>query len=1043
MTTNRDWENISGKISQKIDLLRSAGNLTSWKSITTPPARIPSPAHLTQVPDNEWVDTPMPFTWSSKDGEKWFITSPKVPAVIHNIQTSGSEIYFDFLMTIGATIYLNGEHAFHEDYWTDTRAVQLQFFTDFDHAKPFEIAIRTNASDGFGYFGGAYLRISAVDNVIFDLDLLLAQLKFTHFLAAKQGSDTLSEVWKKAANALNLSALAEDDWSAWNSSVEIARGLLAPFAEIAKTYTGNLIAHSHIDMNWLWPWKETVEVCRRDFTTMDKLMQKYEEFKFSQSQASTYYAMQTYYPEIFKMIQARIAEGRWDVTANTWVEGDLNTAAGEILIRQIMITRDYIQKTFGVESKLCWEPDTFGHPAMYPQILQKSGIQYYYFCRAGKRHPLFWWEAPDGSRVFAVQDLMGYGGEMIPSRVVEGLLNFYQKYDLKQGLYVYGVGDHGGAATARDIEIARKMRDSQLLPNTIPSKTSEFYDHAIIHAANVPVVQDELNTVFEGCYTSHADIKRLNRQSENSLLNAEAAVALASLLAGAPAPDLTDSWRNVCFHQFHDILCGCAIGVTYDEANEKLSQTLTTLKKTNQDALEAIASSLDTSTGSSKQLVVFNPLGWKRDDVVRIPKEAFANTVIPAAFIDEDGKEYPAQLVGDEVLFIAKDIPAFGTRLYQLSTQLKSQPDGIKYDKASNSLDNDLVRIEVDRNSGALRQLLDHETGRDIGKSYLGWGPEAKVNAGVVNRLQILWEQPHPMSAWNIGDITRMDNLITGADVKLVEVGPVCGVIEVRRKFLNSSLVQRIWVYRGLKRIDFQTLVDWHEKGSSSQDAPMLRATFTPLLGKTRATYETAFAGIERPADGLEKPALRWMDLSEESGDYGLSLLNDCKYGHSASGNTMGLTLVRASYEPDNNPDEGLHPFTYSLYPHRGSWKEAGTIQRAAELNQPLQFTFTSQHAGCQKSNQATVQCESDHVLISAIKLAEKQPSNGKALIVRLYETYGKAGNALLKFAWKIKQAEEVNLIEKPIQDIPLRDSQPIFLKISPYEIKTVRLIVD
>lgn len=293
------------------------------------------------------------------------------------------------------------------------------------------------------------------------------------------------------------------------------------------------------------------------------------------------------------------------------------------------------------------------------------------------------------------------------------------------------------------------------------------------------------------------------------------------------------------------------------------------------------------------------------------------------------------------------------------------------------------------------------------------------------------------MSAWNIGDITRVDHLITGADVRVVESGPVRGVVEVRRQFLNSSLVQRIALYRGLRRIDFDTEVDWHERGSAHADAPMLRATFAPFLEQARATFEVAFAEVERPADGREVPALRWADISEE--EYGVSLLNNGKYGHQAHGNTLGLTLVRASYEPDNNPDEGLHRFTYSLYPHRGTWREGQTERRAAELNQPVLVAVTDGHMGQLVPGLPWLRCDSADVVVSAVKLAEDQSEQGTAVVVRVYEAHGRTAEAMLQPAWPVLRAEEVDMAEQSLASLPVTNGV-IRLSLTPHEIKTVKL---
>ncbi|MCD6290620.1 MAG: hypothetical protein J7M34_08970, partial [Anaerolineae bacterium] len=470
---------------------------------------------------------------------------------------------------------------------------------------------------------------------------------------------------------------------------------------------------------------------------------------------------------------------------------------------------------------------------------------------------------------------------------------------------------------------------------------------------------------------------------------------------------------------------------------EQMERMMRVAQQSTASALSALASAVDTGVGEGPRIVVFNPLAWERDDVVHVPLGELGD-IAPIAVEDDQGRRLPVQVLGDELVFVAKDIPSLGVRVYRPVSELADDGGAIvRADPQGNVLDNGVLRIRVHPASGALDQLVDLEAGRDLVEPKTGRGPEAKMDAGMLNRLQILWEQPHPMSAWNIGDITRVDHLITGAQVQVTEQGPVRGVVEVRRRFLNSSMRQRIVLYRGLRRIDFETEIDWHERGSARQDAPMLRVTFSPFLGYTRATFEVPFAGLERPADGREVPALRWADLSEDG--YGVSLLNDGKYGHQAHGNTLGLTLLRASYEPDNNPDEGLHRFTYSLYPHPGDWREAGTDQRAAELNQPVQVVVTDGHAGPLQPGRSWLRCESAHARVSAVKLAEDQPEEGQAVIVRVYEAHGQETDARLLPGWPVTRAEEVDLVERPLADLAI-EGDGVLLHLAPHEIRTVKL---
>ena len=1051
-------ERIQQAIQAKLKTLNAATALDTWQFCLIPagqaaPAGIQSPT----FDDRAWETIRLMRTWSSLDGEAWFRTAPALPAAVEGIDLTGSAVEMNFMMVIGGTVYVNGEARYTEPSWCDTRAVPLPLLDHYIPGTPLSLAVQGNAGDGFGLFLHASLHFSRLAEAINALDIVRSQWLFCAYLLEQPGHAGQAHLLEAAAAALNLDALAANDWATWWASVEAGRAVLAPLAAAAKQYTAHLVAHSHIDMNWLWPMAETDAVCRRDFRAMDGLMTRFPEFRFSQSQAATYSMVEKSDPALFAAIRQRVAAGQWDVTASTWVEGDLNTAAGEAIARHFLHTRRYIGERFGVEPVICWEPDTFGHPATMPQILAKAGIRFYYFCRAGKRHPLFWWEGPDGSRVLAVQDLRGYGGVVMPSDIVGSVLDFGQANGLQRSLYVYGVGDHGGAATARDVEMARTITVTPLLPRALPSSTVDFYQKALAEApADLPVVRSELNTVFEGCYTSHGDIKRYNRDCENRLLSAETAAAIAALYTASAAPNdgLAESWRTLCFHQFHDILCGCAIGVTYNEAQERLDAVLATADRTADAALQALAGS---GTAESLAVVVFNPLAWERDDVVAVPLSAFAGRV-PAALVDNTGRVLPVQVNpggadGPELVFVAQQVPALGTLIYRPTAAPEGWTAAPAADAETLTMENGLLRVHVHPASGAIDQLIDIAASRDLAGPWGGWGPEAKVNAGMLNRLQIAWEQPHGMSAWNIGDITRTENLITGAEVRLAEVGPVYTAIEVRRRFLHSSLVQRIVLYRGLWRIDCETEIDWHERGNAHDDAPLLAVTFTPYLGRTEATFEVPFGSVQRAADGRESPALRWADLSEvdpliplagtgPARAMGLTLLNNCKYGHRAQGNTLGLTLVRASYEPDVNPDEGAHRLTYSLYPHTAGWREAGTVRQAGQLNQPLQAAVLPvPTVPAAWTGKAALDCDAPNVLVTAVKLAEDQPVQGRALVIRLVEMHGKPVDAHLTVAWPIRQATEVDLVERPVADVAA-SPDGLHVAFKPYEIRTLKLIL-
>ena len=1002
---------IEHSFDQVITELRTATDARRWRFLQGEA----DGAQAVDWDDSEWPEIAEQTTWAGANGDAWFRRTFSFPESLYGVPTQGARIELPIMVPIHSQVYVDGVERVAEPSWLDTKATPLVLAESYEPGQTIQVTVHAHRGDGFGLFIIDHVHVSSLEERLFTLCVARGQLRFTHHLAfnSPSASSRWQTLWHKAAAKLDTQSLGRFDWLAWDLSMEQARQVLMPMNGKAKSYSAHLVGHSHIDMNWLWPWSETVEVIRRDFCSADKLMERYPDFRFSQSQASVYEAMEIEYPELLERVKGRVAEGKWEVTASTWVEGDLNMACGESLVRQMLLTRPYIQEQFQVRPRICWEPDTFGHTATLPQLLKQAGVDYYYHCRAGQGQPLFWWEGLDGSRVLSFNDPLGYNGVIQPDSIVTPVLDLATRYGSRVGLFLYGVGDHGGGATAGDIEAARRLDETPLLPRAQMSDLVSFYEKAERCGQALPVIRGELNTTFEGCYTTHADIKRLNRSGENSLLTAETAATLARL-CDSPVADalLPDLWRTLLFHHFHDILCGCSIGVTYRLAAEQLEPTIEAARSMTAEGVRALASKLDTGQGTGRRIVVWNPLAWSRTDIVRLPWEN--SEPIPAALVDEDGHVIPTQRDGQYLIFVARNVPSLGCRVYGPTEDLACsslEAEGL-------ALRNELLSLRVNERSGAIDSLVDLEHERVVDTMSSWRGVERKQNAGLINRLQILWEEPHPMSAWNIGDITRTESLISGAEVSLVENGPVRAVIQIVHRPLHSTVTQRYCLYEDMRRIDIETDIDWHERGGKDVDAPMLRATFKPSLGPSTATFEVPFAGLERAASGDELPALRWADVSDE--EYGLSLLNNAKYGHQAHGTTLGLTLVRTAYEPDNLPDQGAQSFVYALYPHQGNWQQAHTGRRAAELNQPLQTTITDGHPGREASNTSWLTCEPSNVIVTAVKTAE---DGSDAVVIRLVEMHGHAAQARLEWAMQAARVELVNILEEPIRVLPAMTS--------------------
>lgn len=1032
-------QDTKGRLDAIIRQLAAPGEVRLWRFWQGPPGAI-SPQEALHGDIASWQEVGTPHRWSTAAGDVWFRSAVTYPQDVEGIPTQGSPLELATTFLVYSRVYVNGQLAAGHDWWLDARTAPIPLTAAYEPGNPIEIACYVPQGDGLGHYGGAVVHCQRVEEAIRELALLRAQLTFSGFLAQRSGDLSRLAAWHEAVEGLPWAALKGRDWDAWRAGVAEGVARLAELTPEAKEYRVHAAAHAHIDMNWLWPWEDTVDVIRRDFATMDQLMARYPEFRFSQSQASTYWAAQVYDPDLLARVAERVRQGRWEVTANTWVENDLNMSCAEAQAHHFLYTRRYMRQLFGLAPRLIWEPDTFGHPATMPQIARKGGAEYYYFCRGGKRYPLFWWEAPDGSRLLGFQDLHWYNGVIEPQVVADSAAELAEQYGLHDSLLVYGVGDHGGGGTIRDLEEARRINAAPCLPRVELDSVTSFFDLVKASGVELPVVRGELNPVFAGCYTSHADVKRLNRLGETALLDAETTATVAALTAGYtyPRAALETSWQAVLFQQFHDILCGCGIGLTSKTAHAWAEPAIARAWGITNGALDAIVSRLE--TGTPPCLVVFNTLPWTRSGVVQ------AAVDWNCAWVQDDRSiRLPAQRAGEELIFVAQDVPALGCRVYYPgdATPLPDDGESVRSPWLL-TLENARLRVEVHGQSGAIFRLLDTEAKRDLTHHAHGDPGAELVTAGVLNRLQVWWEQPHGMSAWKLGDISRVDHLVDGAQVRVVESGPVRGVVEVQRQFLHSSLRQRIMLYRGLRRIDFQTEVEWHEKGSETADAPMLRVRFEPHLGPTKATFQIPFGAIQRPADGQEVVAQMWADLSEEDGAYGVALLNDCKYGYQAHGNTLGLTLLRASYEPDQNPDEGLHRFTYAFYPHPGSWREAGVERRAQELNRPLLTRLvrtTPATRGAIQPGSAALHCAPEGVAVTGFKLAEE----GEGVIVRLLEMNGEATTAELRLPLPIAEAEEVSLAEEPLEQggegLLIRDGS-VQVALKPHEIRTLRLRV-
>jgi alpha-mannosidase len=814
----------------------------------------------------------------------------------------------------------------------------------------------------------------------------------------------------------------------------------APGPVPPRELTAHLVGHAHIDLSWLWRWEETVaDIARYTFEGTLAQMDGMPGLTFAQSQAALYEAIEKDQPELFAAIARKIKEGTWVPVGGMWVEPDANMPDGEALARQFLYGKRYFLDKFGTDVKVGWNPDTFGHSWQMPQILRRAGLDYYVFGRCAPAPDpthFFWWDGLDGSRVLGYVPAGWYnvGLQDGTRQILEAAR---KNTAIKDFLILYGAGDHGGGPRDADIAAIKKFREEPDEPRLV-FDVPEAYLKGIAAASGsaLPVVKRELNFTFPACYTTQAAAKKANRQMEGLLVTAEkfSAIATASGYRDYyPERDLDEAWKIVLRNQFHDILDGSSIGPVYDEVAGFYRQARARAERALDFSLETISSQVDTR-GPGVPAVVYNPLLWDRTgpaaaEIVVPPNaaraEPWGGTV---RMTDGDGKEIPCQVmqrrlrsdgVAFRVLFLAEDVPSLGYRLYRILPAETGWTGKASLTAGPNELENAFLRVRVDPKTGWITSLYDKTAKRE-------------VLAGPGNVLEAVVDEPKEMSAWEL-DLKGLAGRIGegGSSVELIEKGPIRAVIRVKSRFQDSTFEQDVTLYAGVPRLDCLTRLEWRERNI------MVKAAFPLALKSPVARFEIPYGSIVRPADGAEVPALRWIDVSESSGEYGAALLNDAKYGFDVKGPVMRMSVVHGATYPDPEADRGRQEFLYSILPHRGDWKAAEATRRGFEVNNPLITRVPMVHDGELPKTHSFIKAGPSNVIVSALKKEMGYAEWG--LILRLYETAGERTEAKLELPWTV-EAGECDLIERPTGRA-IGSGRMISIPLAPYEIKTIRLV--
>jgi alpha-mannosidase len=1032
---------------------------------------------LTVQPLKEWryhSDLPHPedpslddSSWSSlRIGEKWsdgprvFRRWIEIPEKINGYPTQGCRVALDLVLSSEDSIQISVFSNTSIVYRGDEDMQQPIPLTE--RAQPgqkFLIAVRVDAAAVNTFLYRSELRIQAAENHI-DPAFLREEILAARPLSAAyaDGKEARQQELDAAVQAIDFASLDHGDSAAFEDSLRKAQAHLQALSPWLKRFTIRAVGNAHIDMAWLWPWTETVEVVRDTFRSALDLMREYPDFRFTMSSARTYLWMEEKYPDLFQEIQKRAKEGRWEVIGGMWVEPDLNMPGGESLVRQILVGKRYFRDKFGVDVRIGWNPDSFGYNWQLPQIYKKSGMDYFVTQKLLWAHEfttfpykLFWWESPDGSRLLTYFP-HDYAGGIDPESLGKDLSIWAPSIygpDLKdtpEMMHLYGVGDHGGGPTRSMLDTATRWRKPDaVFPKLEFGTAAEFFQSLDkkLPVMNVPTWRDELYFQYHrGVFTTQAETKKRIRASERVLLDAEKFSSLSTSLYGRryPSEEFDTAWKGLLFDDFHDIFPGSGIAVNYLDAKRNLENVDRIAGSILHGAVEEIMAHANTE-GPGVPVVVFNSLAWPRKELLEIDVQ-LPGVARQIEVVDAAGKVVDSQLLSMDTathrahVLMQAEAPSLGFKTYFVRAAVKPSIPRNAVKSSANSLENEFVRVSIDPRTGCMTSLFDkRSTTEALAPAETDTGGPKNTTCG--NLLQAFADKPKQWDAWNIdADFEKQHwDLDSTDEVRLVEKGPLRAVIRVKQHFQNSTFIRDITLEQGSPRVDVKTQVEWHETHI------LLKVAFPLSAHSAKATFEIPFGSVQRPTTRrtpaeqaeFEVPAIRWADLSDDH--HGFSLLNDCKYGYDVKGNVLRLSLLRSPVWPDPHADQGHHEFTYSLYPHAGTWREAETVRQGYQLNEKLLAAQASKHDGALGSQHSFVSIEPANVVLTALKKAE----DGDALILRFYEWAGKESDIKIHVPHGAAPIQETNLMEQPSGQLPVQEGV-LSVHTKPYEIKTVRI---
>ena len=864
-----------------------------------------------------------------------------------------------------------------------------------------------------------------------------------------------------------LDARIATDGGVGRAACEAAEACLRAVGEAAKSITVLCVAHAHIDMNWMWGYDETVAVTLSTFRTMLDLMKEYPDFRFSQSQAAVYRMVERYDPAMLAEIRDRVQEGRWEVSASTWVENDKNMPSGEDQLRQYLVAKRYLAQLLAIDESsldLDFEPDTFGHSVNLPEILAECGIRYYYHCRGNEAPALVRWQAPSGRSVLVFREPTSYNWQIGPHDF-RNIPSFARRYGLQKCLRVYGTGDHGGGASRRDIERLTDMATWPVMPTIRFGTYREFF--AAAERARPELRSGENNYVFPGCYTSQTRIKAANRRGERALLETEKLCAFTQALGLTkyPAETLSEQWKSHLFDHFHDILPGsntleskeytmgkaqelyAACGVEKTRALAALGRAIDTsayLDGDNQNALTNTGGggyqagdfvfSANTGVGKTRLFLVYHPSNTAGARVVRLTLWDYEENLEDLRVTDGEGVEVEFEVVDQAPMEywqhfyrrvdVKVDLPANGYNILVCRCDANRKPPLVyspvyerRFRPERFVLENSFVRAEFHADHASLTRLTDKRTGRVYGDG----------KTPLANFQFVLEDAYKGMTAWTTGRHMKTTPILenisiyqreckwSGLDQKLV----------FEADFATASHLRvEIHLDACSAALRYCVVCDWREFGTFLKTTPQL-SFVTRVPEESEFWYDVPCGLLRREPADEDQVANTFVCARHEGA--GLVMTSDSKHGFRCYDGKVLVNLIRSSTETDPFPENYRHRFEVDLLPTQAA--EGALIDEVRALHERPSTITLKPGAGSLPAKASWFRLVGDCVL-SGVKEAEE----GDGIVFRFYNPSGRPAEALLTFAADIDSAVRVNGMER--EEAPLQWRQKTCrLQLEPFRV--------